>query len=122
MKYSARLRTIFCGLLFAASMVVIFNESAHAQKKPPSIREFLLQYRGKEVLIMDKTMGVEQFVGGDAGKSYHLLLNDVQNDYMVVSRNTDTDKRTFLYPLSLIRRVIYLYDGKPYQKIVIEMY
>jgi len=38
------------------------------------------------------------------------------------NRNTATDKRTFIYPLSVIRRVIYQYDGKPYDRILLEMY
>ncbi len=104
------------------ALTVVSTAQAPAQKKASTIREFLLQYKGKEILIQDRTGGVEQFVGGDATKAYNLTLNDVQTDYMIVSRNTDTDKRTFLYPLSLIRRIIYLYDGKPYQKIVIEFY
>jgi hypothetical protein len=80
-------------------------------RRPPTLREFLLQYKGREVLIIDKTTGVEQFVAGDP-----------QSDYMVVTRNTEQDKRSFVYPLSVIRRIIYLFDGKPYDKIVIEMY
>ncbi|MEW6509916.1 MAG: hypothetical protein AB1428_03035 [Bacteroidota bacterium] len=95
---------------------------ALAQKRPPSLREFLLQYRGKEVQIVDKTGGTEQFVAGDPSKSYTLTLNDVLNDYIVVSRNTSTDKRTFVYPISVIRRIIYQYDGRPYDKILLEMY
>jgi hypothetical protein len=95
---------------------------AIAQRKPPSLREFLLQYRGREVLMMDKTGGVEQFAGGEAAKAYTVRLDDVLNDYIVVTRDSDTDKRSFVYPISVVRRVIYLYDGKPYQKIVLEMY
>ena len=120
MMLSHRL-TVF-GLLLCAGMLIGAADHAVAQKKTATLREFLLQYKGKEVLIQDKTGGVEQFVGGDAAKAYNLVLNDVMNDYMIVSRNTDTDKRSFVYPLSVIRRIIYLYDGKPYQKIVIELY
>lgn len=95
---------------------------ALAQRTPPSLREFLLQYRGREILMMDNTGGVEQFTGGEAEKSYAVRLDDVLIDYFVVTRDSDTDKRSFVYPMSVIKRVIYLYDGKPYQKIVIEMY
>ncbi|HTR99957.1 MAG TPA: hypothetical protein VML00_09415 [Bacteroidota bacterium] len=93
-----------------------------AQHRPAQLREFLLQYRGKEVQIIDKTGGTEQFTSGDPTKAYTLTLNEVEGDYIVVSRNTATDKRTFIYPLSIIRRVIYQYDGKPYDKILLEMY
>ena len=95
---------------------------AVAQRTPPSLREFLLQYRGREILMMDNTGGVEQFTGGEATKSYTVRLDDVLIDYFVVTRNSDSDKRSFVYPMSVIKRVIFLYDGKPYQKIVIEMY
>ncbi len=114
------LALLLIALVLALGLV---TSTAPAQKKlPPTLREFLLQYKGKEILILDKTTGMEQFVGGDASKTYNLILNDVQNDYIVVSRTTETDKRTFVYPLSIVRRIIYLYDNKPYQKIVIEMY
>ena len=93
-----------------------------AQRRAATIRDFLLRYRGQEVLMMDKTGGVEQFVGGEAAKAYTLTLDDVMADYFIVSRNSDTDKRTFLYPISVIRRVIFMYDNKPYKKIVIELY
>jgi hypothetical protein len=106
---------ILCTLVFSAS-------PALAQRRPATIREFLLQYKGKEILVVDKTGGTEQFVSGEASKTYTVLLNDVQSDHIIVSRDSDTDKRTFLYPISIIRRIIYQYDGKPYQKIVLEMY
>ena len=111
--------------LLAATLLcsfILLPSAAPAQKHPPSLREFLAGYKGKEIQILDKTGGTEQFAGGDASKSYTLLLNDVQNDYIIVSRNTNTDKRTFLYPLSVIRRVIFQFDGRPYDKILLEMY
>jgi hypothetical protein len=95
---------------------------AVAQRRPPMLREFLLQYKGRDILMMDKTGGVEQFTGGEAAKAYTVRLDDVLNDYFVVTRDSDTDKRSFAYPISVVRRVIFLYDGKPYQKIVLEMY
>jgi hypothetical protein len=95
---------------------------AAAQRRPGTIREFLLQYKGREVQIVDKTGGAEQFVAGDPSKSYTLTLNDVENDYIIVTRNTATDKRTFVYPIAIIRRIIYQFDGKPYDKILLEMY
>ena len=120
---SARTRWFFQASLLAFVLVVLIpTGEAAAQKRPPSIREFLLQYRGKEVQIVDKTGGAEQFVAGDPSKSYTLTLNDVLNDYIVVSRATQTDKRTFVYPIAIIRRIIFQFDGKPYDKILLEMY
>lgn len=110
---------IVLGILCACTLV---GSEAAAQKKPPSLREFLLQYKGRDVLMMDKTGGVEQFTGGEAAKAYTVRMDDVLQDYFVVTRDSDTDKRSFVYPMSVLRRVIYLYDGKPYQKIVLEMY
>jgi hypothetical protein len=101
---------------------MLVGSEAAAQKRPPSLREFLLQYKGRDVLMMDKTGGVEQFTGGEAAKAYTVRMDDVLQDYFVVTRDSDTDKRSFVYPMSVLRRVIYLYDGKPYQKIVLEMY
>jgi len=109
-------------LLTVALIMLIPAGEAVAQKRPPTLREFLLQYKGREVQIIDKTGGAEQFVAGDPSKSYTLTLNDVLNDYIVVTRNTVTDKRTFVYPLAIIRRIIYQFDGKPYDKILLEMY
>jgi len=108
-------------LLLAATASLPGNLRAQISH-PQTMRDFLLQFKGKEVLILDKTTGSEQFVTGDPSKAYDVVLDDVQKDYIVVSRNTDSDKRTFLYPLAIIRRIIFEFDGKPYDKIVIEMY
>jgi hypothetical protein len=108
--------TLLCGL------ILIPSGDALSQKRPPSMRDFLYQFKGKEIQIMDKTGGTEQFTGGEAAKSYTLILNDVQNDYIIVSRNTSTDKRTFVYPISVIRRIIFEFAGRPYDKILLEMY
>jgi hypothetical protein len=105
-----------------ALLLVITGSDSAAQKRPAQLREFLLQYRGKEVQIIDKTGGTEQFTAGDPAKAYTLTLNDVESDYIVVTRGTATDKRTFIYPLTVIRRIIYQYDGKPYDRILLEMY
>jgi hypothetical protein len=107
--------------LFALAQMVL-PDTAQAQKRPSTIRDFLLQYKGKDIQIMDRTGGTEQFVSGDPTKTYVLTLVDVQNDHIIVSRNTAGDKRSFLYPISVIRRIIFAYDGKPYQMILLEMY
>ena len=109
--------------LGALALLLLFPGSeCAAQKRPAQLRDFLLQYRGKEVQILDKTGGTEQFTTGDPTKAYTLTLNDVESDYIVVSRSTTTDKRTFIYPLAVIRRIIYQYDGKPYDRILLELY
>lgn len=113
-------RLFFLGLLVL--LAVLPAASVLAQRRPPTLREFLLQYRGREILIMDRTGAVEQFSGGEAAKAYTLVLNDVQSDYIVVTRETEADKRSFVYPISIIRRIIFQYDGRAYQKIVLEMY
>ena len=105
-----------------ASLLLIPGSECAAQKRPAQLRDFLLQYRGKEVQIIDNTGGTEQFASGDPSRTYTLTLNEVESDYIVVSRNTSTDKRTFIYPLTIIRRIIYKYEGKPYDRILLEMY
>jgi hypothetical protein len=120
-RFSAR-GGILSAMLLLLILALVPPTALSQRRNPPSLKEFLSTYKGKEILILDKTTGVEQFVGGDASKAYNLTLSDVQNDYIVVSRTTETDKRTFVYPMSVVRRIIYLYDNKPYQKIVIEMY
>ena len=117
-----RMRSVgaLCG--FFALVFLLGASEGLAQKRPPQLRDFLQQFKGKEVQIIDKTGGTEQFTSGDPTKAYTLTLNDVQTDYIVVSRNTASDKRTFVYPLSVIRRIIYEFDGKPYDRILLEMY
>jgi len=109
-------------IAIVALITLIPADMLFAQRRPATFKEFLAQYRGKEVLMMDKTGGVEQFVGGEAAKAYTVVLNDVMNDYIIVSRQVENDKRSFIYQLTNIRRIIFAYDGKPYQKIVLEMY
>jgi hypothetical protein len=120
MERCARLLSLTLTLFVLAQLVL--PDAAQAQKKPATIKDFLLQYKGKEIQIMDRTGGTEQYVSGDPSKTYVLMLDDVQNDYIVVSRITAGDKRSFLYPISVIRRIIFAYDGKPYQMILLEMY
>ncbi len=122
MLIHARATKIILATVFAALLLGLASEMMAQQRRPSALREFLTLYRGKEILMMDKTGGVEQFAGGEAAKAYTVRLDDVLNDYLIVSRETENDKRSFVYPLSVIRRVIFLYDGKPYQKIVVETY
>jgi len=122
MTLRRRLHSVPAVSVLLLALLSMSAGDALAQRRPAAFRDFLLQYKGREVLMMDKTGGVEQFTSGEASKAYTVFLNDVLEDYFVISRQTDNDKRTFAYPMSTIRRIIYLYDGKPYQKIVIEMY
>lgn len=109
-------------LLLLPLLLTLAVAEGVAQRRPATLRDFLLQYKGKEVQIMDRTGGTEQFVAGDPTKTYVLTLVDVQTDYIVAARNTASDKRDFVYPISVIRRIIFAYDWKPYQMILIEMY
>jgi hypothetical protein len=109
-------------LLVLGIILVGFTPESLAQKRPATLKDFLVQYKGKEIQIMDRTGGTEQFVAGDPTKTYVLTLVEVQDDYIVVSRNTSSDKRVFVYPISVIRRIIFAYDWKPYQMILLELY
>jgi hypothetical protein len=62
-------------------------------EKPSPMREFLLQYRGWEIQIMDRTGGTEQFVAGDPTQTCTFLLLDVKNDHSIVARSTSNDRR-----------------------------
>jgi hypothetical protein len=123
--YAMQRRTVSSFITLCVTLALLLAGAAAdavAQKRPATIRDFLQQYKGKDVQIMDRTGGTEQFVTGDPTKTYVLSLVDVQNDYIVVGRNTASDKRNFIYPISVIRRIIFAYDWKPYQMILIEMY
>lgn len=115
-------RRVAIYVLLALGALILSSTESMAQKRPGSIREFLLQYKGKEIQILDKTGGVEQFASTESNKAYTLVLNDVLSDHIIVTRATESDKRTFLYPISVIRRIIFMYDDRPYQKILLEMY
>ena len=109
-------------IVLLAALVSLLGETLFAQETPSNLQSFLLRHVGEEVLMMDRTGGVEQFVGGEASKAYTVVLDAVKDDFIVVRRTTQTDKRSFIYPMSVIRRIIFAYDRKPYKKIVLEMY
>ena len=120
---SYRLKRIPPTVLLVLGIILLGSTpESLAQKRPATLRDFLVQYKGKEIQIMDRTGGTEQFVAGDPTKTYVLTLVEVQDDYIVVSRNTSSDKRVFVYPISVIRRIIFAYDWKPYQMILLELY
>ncbi len=109
-------------MIVLAGLFSTLGETSFAQQTPSTIRLFLLEHVGEEILMMDQTGGVEQFVGGEASKAYTVVLDAVNEDHFVVRRATQSDKRSFIYPLSVIRRVIFAYDCRPYEKIILEMY
>ncbi|MGB2959264.1 MAG: hypothetical protein WBD30_10290 [Bacteroidota bacterium] len=109
-------------IILLAALLSLLGETSIAQQTPSNLHLFLLEHVGQEVLMMDRTGGGEQFVGGEASKAYAVILDSVKDDYIVVRRATQSDKRSFIYPMSVIRRIIFAYDRKPYKKIVLEMY
>lgn len=114
------LRFLAFGLVLLASAG--FAPGASAQGVPSRYRAALLPFVGQEVLVVDTTSGTTQFHHDDALLVYRLTLNAVQKDYIIVSRNVEGDKRAFVYPLSVIRRVTTARGGVPLRPIVIELY
>jgi hypothetical protein len=111
---------LFAGLLLIA--LLVFHGEGRAQESPSRHRATLLRYVGQEVLVVDTTGGIPQFQSTDALQLFRLTLDAVRRDYIMVSRNTEGDKRTFIYPLVRIRRVTTASAGVPLRPILIEMY
>ena len=111
---------IIAGLAIAlgGSSPLIFE--AHAQTSAQ--RAALLPFVGQEVLVVDTTSGTAQYQHDDALLAYRVKLDAVRQDYIIVSRNVEGDKRAFVYPLSLIRRIRTDADGHPLRPIVIDLY
>ncbi|HMK38130.1 MAG TPA: hypothetical protein VK569_02240 [Bacteroidota bacterium] len=112
-------RTAFLLLLFAAG---ISRPAALAQQRPADFRSFLSQYAGKEILLINISSDSLQFFDADSTQRFVVVLDEVGNDVMIVHRTTGTDKRSFAYPLADIRRITYLFGGRPYKRIVVEMF
>jgi hypothetical protein len=93
-----------------------------AQESSEDQRSVLSAYTGQQVLVVDTTSGTEQFHHQDALLLYRVTLQEVNRDYIIVTRNVEGDKRSFLYPLSVVRRVVTRMNGRPMRPIVIEMY
>lgn len=93
-----------------------------AQGSSEDQRSVLSAYTGQQVLVVDTTSGTEQFHHQDALLLYRVTLKEVNKDYIIVTRNVEGDKRSFLYPLSVVRRVVTRMNGRPMRPIVIEMY
>jgi hypothetical protein len=85
-------------------------------------REVLAGYVGQEVLVVDTTSGEKQFLHEDANVVFRVRLVAVMDDHLVVMREVEGDRRAFVYPLSVVRRLVTMTEGKPLRPIVIEMY
>ncbi len=108
-----------CGVL---SICASIASPACAQGRNAEYSETLRKFIGQDVLILDTTSGSSQFQNADALQTLRLRLNSVQDDYIIVSRDVDGDKRDFVYPLAAIRRIRTVSDGRPLRPIVIELY
>jgi SpoU rRNA methylase family enzyme len=93
-----------------------------AQSGPASFREFLAQYTGKEILLIDKIAENIEFFDKDSTTKYIFVLDEVVDDMIVIHRSTASDKRSMVFPIEDIRRITFLFGGRPYQRIVIETY
>ena len=113
---------IFRFMILGFALGATLGLGASAQEGASRKRAILLPYVGQEVLVVDTTSGTSQFQHADALLLYRLKLNAVQRDYIIVSRDVEGDKRAFVYPLSVIRRVTTASGGLPLRPIVIEMY
>jgi hypothetical protein len=101
-----------------------FTPATHAvaQQKPPTVRDFLTQYLGREVLLLDKTSNELQFDDPDSTRRFVVVLDDVGEETFIVHRGAPAHETSYRYSLSKIRRITYLFNGRPYQRIVIESY
>ena len=114
------LQILFC--LGLSTCLLLISGHLEAQSTSQIQRELLSSYMGQEVLVVDTTSGTEQFHHQDALLLYKVTLDDVRRDYIIVTRDIEGDKRSFLYPLSLVKRVVTKMNGRPLRPIVIEMY
>jgi hypothetical protein len=112
-------RTAFVLFLFAAGLSL---PAGLAQNRPPEFRDFLSQYTGKEILLINISSDSLQFFDADSTQRFVVVLDQVGNDVLIVHRSTGTDKRSFAYPIADIRRITYLFGGRSYRRIVVEMY
>jgi hypothetical protein len=122
MLYHARLllrRTAFVFFLCAAGFL---SPAGLAQKRPPEFRDFLSQYTGREILLINISSDSLQFFDADSTQRFVVVLDEVGNDVLIVHRTTGSDKRSFAYPIADIRRVTYLFGGRAYRRIVVEMF
>ena len=93
--------------------VLLLPTGVAGQERRSNERQTLIPYVGQEVLVVDTTLGERQFVNDDASLTYRVTLVAVMDDHLVVKRDVEGDKRSFVYPLAVIRRVLTAAEGKP---------
>jgi len=120
MSIHARLAVRMCGLLLL--LLAAAAPAALAQKLPQTFREFLAQHEGREILLLNMSSDSLQFEDADSAQRYVVVLDDVGSDLFTVHRSTQSDRRTFAYPIADIRRITYLWGGHPYRRIVVETF
>jgi hypothetical protein len=91
-----------------------------AQQAPATCHDFLSQYRGREILLLDKTSDTIQFDDPDSTNRYVVVLDAVDDDTFVVHRGSPGNSYT--YSLAAIRRITFLFNGRPYRRILVESY
>ena len=114
----------WCAALLAAGSVAcggVWSPTyGQTTSTPPTFSEFLQQFVGQELLVVDRAVDMGQTEAPDSLDRYLALLESVNEQGIVIRRNLPTDKRTLLYTFADIRRVTYLFAGKRYPRIVIE--
>ena len=109
----------FCILLL---LLIGGERSAVAQKLPGTFREFLAQQSGKEILLVTMLGDSLQYDGADSTERYVVVLDGVTGDFFTVHRTTQGDRRSFVFPIADIRRITYLWGGRPYRRVLVETF
>jgi hypothetical protein len=114
-----RVALVVAGVIVGACV----SPPSHAQETadPATFSEFLQQYVGKEVLLVDKASDMGQTDAPDSLDRYVALLESVTEQGILVRRSLESDKRSLAYAFTDIRRVTYLFNGRRYRRIVIEI-
>ncbi len=109
-------------LAFFLLAVGVAPPAGLSQNRPALFRDFLSQYTGKEILLITMSSDSLQFDDADSTQKFVVVLDEVGDDVLIVHRTTDSDRRSFAYPVADIRRVTYLFGRRPYRRIVVEMF
>jgi hypothetical protein len=96
--------------------------NARAQNHPHQFREFLSQYTGREILLINMSSDSLQFFDADSTQRFVVVLDEVGSDVLILHRANGADTRSFAYPIADIRRVTYLFGGRRYRRIVVETF
>ncbi|HEX7572827.1 MAG TPA: hypothetical protein VF514_07015 [Bacteroidota bacterium] len=102
--------------------VGFLSSTGFSQDRPEEFREFLSKYAGREILLITMSSDSLQFADADSTQKFVVVLDEVGSDVLLVHRTTDRDKRSFSYPIARIRRITYLFGGRPYKRIVVELF